>query len=38
MHRKVPAEFRNEVARRQPRLTVETGLMALDGSIEMFAG
>jgi hypothetical protein len=38
MHRKVLAEFRKEVARRQPRLTVETGLMALDGSIEMFAG
>jgi carbonic anhydrase len=34
-HRKVLAEFRKEVAKRQPKLTVETGLMALDGSLEM---
>jgi carbonic anhydrase len=34
-HRKVLAEFRNEVGRRQPKLTIETGLMALDGSIQM---
>ena len=27
-HRKVLAEFRKEVGKRQPRLTVETGLMA----------
>jgi len=34
-HRKVLAEFRNEVGRRQPKLTIETGLIALDGSIQM---
>ena len=36
-HRKVLAEFRAAVAKRHPKLTVETGLMALDGSIEMFS-
>jgi len=30
------AVFRQDVQRRHPRLGVETGLMALDGSIEMF--
>src|SRR5437764_8820718 len=34
-HRKALAEFRKEVAQRQPGLTIETGLMALDGSIQM---
>jgi carbonic anhydrase len=34
-HRKVLAELRNEVGKRQPGLTIETGLMALDGSIQM---
>jgi len=36
-HRRVFAEFRKEVGRRQPKLTIETGLMALDGSIQMFS-
>ena len=35
-HRKVFDEFRKEVGRREPKLTIETGLMALDGSIQMF--
>jgi carbonic anhydrase len=35
-HRKALAEFRNEVGKRQPKLTIETGLMALDGSLQMF--
>ena len=35
-HRKVLAEFRAAVVEHHPKLTVETGLMALDGSIEMF--
>ena len=34
-HRKALAEFRKEVAKRQPKLAVETGLMALDGSMMM---
>lgn len=34
-HRKAFAEFRKEVAQRQPKLAVETGLMALDGSLLM---
>jgi carbonic anhydrase len=34
-HRKVLAEFRQEVGKRQPGLTIQTGLMALDGSIQM---
>ena len=34
-HRKVLDELRKEVGRRQPKLTIETGLMALDGSIQM---
>ena len=36
-HREVLAEFRAAVAQHHPQLTVETGLMALDGSIEMFS-
>lgn len=35
-HRAVLAEFRAAVTRHHPQLTIETGLMALDGSIEMF--
>jgi hypothetical protein len=35
-HKRVLASFRQQVQRRQPGVTVETGLMALDGSIEMF--
>ncbi|MGE0260491.1 MAG: hypothetical protein AB7T18_17235 [Alphaproteobacteria bacterium] len=35
-HGKALAQFRQEVAQRHPTLKVETGLMALDGSIEMF--
>ena len=34
-HRRVFDEFRKEVGRREPKLAIETGLMALDGSIEM---
>ena len=36
-HREVLAEFREAVARQHPQLTVVTGLMALDGSIEIFS-
>jgi len=36
-HRAVLAEFRKQVGERQPKLTVETALMALDGKVEMFA-
>ena len=36
-HKKALAEFREEVAERHPDLTVVTGLMALDGSIEIFS-
>ena len=36
-HRKVFAQFRRELARHQPKLAVETGLMALDGKVEMFS-
>jgi carbonic anhydrase len=35
-HRAAMAEFRKQVAERQAGLKVETGLMALDGSLEMF--
>jgi hypothetical protein len=35
-HREVLAEFRAAVAEHQPQLAVVTGLMALDGSIEIF--
>lgn len=36
-HRKALAEFRKAVGKRHPKLTIETGLMALDGSIQMFS-
>lgn len=35
-HRAVFAEFRRQAAERQPALAIETGLMALDGSVMMF--
>jgi carbonic anhydrase len=35
-HKKALAEFRRAVAKRHPGLDVVTGLMALDGSIEIF--
>ena len=35
-HREALAEFRAAVAQHHPQLNIETGLMALDGSIEMF--
>lgn len=33
-HRRVFADFREQVAKRHPQLAVETGLMALDGTVE----
>jgi carbonic anhydrase len=36
-HRTVLAEFRKQVNARHPQLKVETGLMAINGRIEMFA-
>jgi len=36
-HRAALAEFRKQVGQRQPSLAVETGLMALDGSMIMFS-
>jgi carbonic anhydrase len=35
-HRDALAEFRKQVGEKQPKLKIETGLMALDGKIEMF--
>lgn len=35
-HRAALMEFRREANKRHPKLAVETGLMALDGSVEMF--
>jgi hypothetical protein len=35
-HRKALAGLREAVGKRQPGLAVEAGLMALDGSIQMF--
>src|SRR5690242_7654130 len=35
-HRQALAQFRKEVGKHHPNLGVETGLMALDGSIEIF--
>lgn len=35
-HKRVLAAFRRDVQRLHPRLVVETGLMALNGTIEMF--
>ncbi|MDB5414267.1 MAG: conserved hypothetical secreted protein [Rubritepida sp.] len=37
LHQRVYSEFKAELARRQPTLRAEGGLMALDGTIEMFA-
>jgi len=36
-HRKALAEFRKQLAKRHPKLGVETGLMALDGSFEVMS-
>jgi carbonic anhydrase len=36
-HREAMAKFRSELRERQPKLSVETALMALDGSVEMFS-
>jgi len=30
------AEFRKAMAQKQPKIAVETGLMAVDGKVEMF--
>ena len=35
-HKAALAEFRKQMGKRQPKLAVETGLMALDGNVEMF--
>ena len=37
-HRAAMNEFRKQVAQRHPKLKVETGLMAINGKIEMFSG
>jgi Putative carbonic anhydrase len=37
IHRTVLADFHKQVAARAPKLAVETGLMALDGSMMMFS-
>jgi len=37
-HKRVLADFSKEVNRRHPDLEVVTGLMALDGNIELFSG
>jgi carbonic anhydrase len=34
LHREVLAEFRTQIKERQPKLGVETGLMALNGKLE----
>jgi carbonic anhydrase len=34
-HRAALAEFRKQVGQRQPKLAVETGLMALDGKVDL---
>ena len=36
-HRAALAEFRKQVGQRHPNLGVETGLMAIDGTIQMFS-
>jgi carbonic anhydrase len=36
-HKAALMEFRKQVNERQPKLAVETGLMALDGKVEMFS-
>jgi hypothetical protein len=35
-HKAALTEFRKQVGQRQPKLAVETGLMALNGKVEMF--
>jgi hypothetical protein len=35
-HRTAMAEFRKQVGERHPELKVETGLMAINGTMEMF--
>jgi carbonic anhydrase len=35
-HQAALAEFRKEMHKRHPKMSVETGLMALDGKVEMF--
>jgi carbonic anhydrase len=36
-HKAALMQFRREVRKRHPRIAVETGLMAVDGKVEMFA-
>jgi carbonic anhydrase len=36
-HKAALMEFRKQVHERQPKLAIETGLMALDGKLEMFS-
>lgn len=36
-HRMVFAQFRQQMAKRQPKLGIETGLIALDGKMEMLS-
>jgi carbonic anhydrase len=36
-HKAALLEFKKQVADKQPKLTVELGLMALDGKVEMFS-
>jgi carbonic anhydrase len=36
-HKAALMEFRKQVGERQPKLAVETGLMALDGNMELFS-
>ena len=36
-HRMVFAQFRQQMAKRQPKLGIETGLIALDGKLEMLS-
>jgi carbonic anhydrase len=36
-HKAALMEFKKQVADKQPKLTVELGLMALDGKVEMFS-
>jgi carbonic anhydrase len=36
-HRASLMEFRSQVKQRQPKLAIETGLMTIDGNVEMFA-
>jgi carbonic anhydrase len=36
-HKAALAEFRRQVGKKQPKLAVETGLMAIDGTVEMFS-